>query len=338
MSFIFLSGCYTKSTTLIFQIIRFFCAKIFSKILHLECLIMEQHELEDLAILTSGGRIFSPKSDFVFKNIFSNEEVVTGFLKAILDIPHEEYSKIEFSNTFLNKRRRDGKYSILDLVITTKSGHKIDVEIQRAKLSDFEKRVAYYSSRLVSDQLDNNEQYDKLCRCIVIFILDHDFFVGKPKRCFTKLRLRDEEGKDFTDIMEVNILELPKVKKNHVENPLYDWADFFNAKTEDDLNKIVGKSKPIKRAILGLKKLSADKDFKAQYEFWLKNEREKYLHEKKGFLEGKAEGVVEGQIKAVINLMQEMSWSLEKAMQVLKIDDDYKNEIEAQLKKMCNNN
>ena len=53
---------------------------------------------------------------------------------------------------------------------------------------------------------------------------------------------------------------------------------------------------------------------------------------------GKAEGVVEGQIKAVINLMQEMSWSLEKAMQVLKIDDDYKNEIEAQLKKMCNNN
>ena len=124
---------------------------------------MEQHELDDLEILTRDGRIFSPKSDFVFKNIFSNEEVVTGFLKAILDIPHEEYAKIEFSNTFLNKRRRDGKYSILDLVITTKSGHKIDVEIQRAKLSDFEKRVAYYSSRLVSDQLDNNEQYDKLC-------------------------------------------------------------------------------------------------------------------------------------------------------------------------------
>ena len=55
---------------------------------------LEQHELDDLAILTSGGKIFSPKSDFVFKNIFSNEEVVTGFLKAILDIPHEEYSKI----------------------------------------------------------------------------------------------------------------------------------------------------------------------------------------------------------------------------------------------------
>ena len=46
----------------------------------------------------------------MFKNIFGNEEVVTGFLKAILDIPHAKYSKIEFGNTFLNKRDRGGKY------------------------------------------------------------------------------------------------------------------------------------------------------------------------------------------------------------------------------------
>ena len=323
---------------------------------------MEQYELNDLAILTNNGKIFSPKSDFVFKNIFSDEEVVTGFLKATLDIPHEEYSKIEFGNTFLNKRHQDGKYSILDLVITTKSGHKINVEIQRAKLSDFEKRVAYYVSRLVSDQLDNNEQYDKLCRCIVIFILDHNFFVNEPEECFTTLRFRDKKGRDFTNIMEVDILELPKVKKNHAENPLYDWADFFNAKTEDDLNKISDKSKPIKRAVFGLKKLSADKGFKAQYEFWLKNEREKYLHEKKGFLEGKAEGVVEGmakgiakgiakgkaegvakgiakgKIEAVVNLIKEMNLSLEKAMSVLKIDDIYKDEIKKQLKKTYDSN
>ena len=46
---------------------------------------LEQHELDDLAILTSGGKIFSPKSDFVFKNIFSNEEVVTGFLEGVAE-------------------------------------------------------------------------------------------------------------------------------------------------------------------------------------------------------------------------------------------------------------
>jgi flagellar biosynthesis/type III secretory pathway protein FliH len=154
--------------------------------------------------------------------------------------------------------------------------------------------------------------------------------------------------------MEVNILELPKVKKNHAENSLYDWADFFNAKTEEDLNKIVGKSKPINRAIFGLKKLSADDNFKSEYEFWLKNEREKYLYEKTGFLEGvsegmakgKAEGVAEGmakgmakgKIEAVISLVKETNWPLEQAMQVLKIDDAYKDEIETQLKNMHSNN
>ena len=139
-------------------------------------------------------------------------------------------------------------------------------------------------------------------------------------------------------IIEVNILELPKVKKNHAENSLYDWADFFNAKTEDDLNKIAGKSKPINRAIFGLKKLSADDDFKSEYEFWLKNEREKYLYEKTGFLEGVAEGIAQGKIDAVINLMKSMNLSLEKAMQVLKIDDAYKDEIKTQLKNMHSNN
>ena len=130
---------------------------------------------------------------------------------------------------------------------------------------------------------------------------------------------------------------------------MYDWADFFNAKTEDDLNKIAGKSKPINRAIFGLKKLSADDDFKSEYEFWLKNEREKYLYEKTGFLEGvsegmakgmakgMAEGIAKGKIEDVINLMKSMNLSLEKAMQVLKIDDDYKDEIKTQLKNMHGN-
>ena len=327
---------------------------------------MEQHELDDLAILTGDGRIFSPKSDFVFKYIFSDEDIVIGFLQAVLDIPPEEYAKIEFSNTFLNKRRRDGKYSILDLVITTKSGHKIDVEIQRAKLNDFGKRAAYYVSRLAGDQLDANERYENLRRSIVIFILDHKFF--DDDECFNSFRLRTKSGKELTEALEVNILELPKVPKNHSDNPLYDWADFFNAKTVDDLNKI-NKSRPIHRAVFGLKKLCADEDFKMEYECWLKNEREKNSYESTGFSKGKAEGMaegmakgiakgmakgmakgkaegvaegmakgkIEGKIKAVINLIQETNWPLEKAMQILKIDDAYKYEIEAQLKKMHGN-
>ena len=299
---------------------------------------MEDYELRDLEILGSEEKIFSPKSDFVFKNIFgdpNNKDIVIGFLKAILDMPHDEYLDVEFSNTFLNKKRRDGKYSILDLVITTKSGHKIDVEIQRAKLGDFEKRVVYYSSRLASDQLDSSEQYEKLCRSIVIFILDHDFFEQNKNKCFTRLRLCDvETGDEFTDIIEVDILELPKVPKDHVNDPLYDWADFFNAKTVEDLDKVSSKSKSIKKAVFNLKKLSADEEFKAEYEYWLKYEREKYLHGKKGFEEGLEVGETKKAIEDVINLMQELNLSLDKAMTILKVDISYKSQIEAKLKEL----
>ena len=46
---------------------------------------------------------------------------------------------------------------------------------------------------------------------------------------------------------------------------------------------------------------------------------------------------LKGKIDAVIDLMKETGWSLEQAMSVLKIDDAYKDEIKAQLKKMQNN-
>ena len=300
---------------------------------------MEDYELRDLEILGGEEKIFSPKSDFVFKNIFgdpNNKDIVIGFLKAILDMPHDEYVDIEFSNTFLNKKRRDGKYSILDLVITTKNGHKIDVEIQRAKLGDFEKRVVYYSSRLASDQLDSSEQYENLCRSIVIFILDHDFFEKKKDKCFTRLRLCDvETGDEFTDVTEVDILELPKVPKDHVNDPLYDWADFFNAKTVEDLDKVSGKSKSIKKAVFNLKKLSADEEFKAEYEYWLKYEREKYLHGKKGFQEGLEVGVAKGETKKAIELAAKLvktgKMSLEEALSFSGLDKSSEQEIKTLL-------
>ena len=57
-----------------------------------------------------------------------------------------------------------------------------------------------------------------------------------------------------------------------------------------------------------------------------------------GMAKGMAKGVAKGKIEAVISLVRENNWSLEKAMQVLKIDDAYKDEIKVQLKNMHSNN
>ena len=56
-----------------------------------------------------------------------------------------------------------------------------------------------------------------------------------------------------------------------------------------------------------------------------------------GMAKGMAKGIAKGKIEDVINLMKSMNLSLEKAMQVLKIDDVYKDEIKTQLKNMHGN-
>ena len=47
-----------------------------------------------------------------------------------------------------------------------------------------------------------------------------------------------------------------------------------------------------------------------------------------------AEGETNAKIEAVINLIKETGWPLEKAMTVLKVDISYKSQIETKLKEL----
>ena len=52
------------------------------------------------------------------------------------------------------------------------------------------------------------------------------------------------------------------------------------------------------------------------------------------YAEGKEEGETNAKIEAVINLIKETGWPLERAMTVLKVDASYKPKIEAKLKEL----
>ena len=82
------------------------------------------------------------------------------------------------------------------------------------------------------------------------------------------------------------------------------------------------------------KKYMSDEEFKAEYEYWLKYEREKYLHGKKGFEEGLEVGETNAKIEDVINLIKKMNITLDQAISILEIDTSYKSQIEAKLKEL----
>ena len=87
--------------------------------------------------------------------------------------------KVKFLDPLFPIECKNGKYCTLDLLIETKSGHKINIEMQNTDLNGFDKRVAYYLVRLASKQLSHAENYEALNRSIVVFILNYKM---KPEK------------------------------------------------------------------------------------------------------------------------------------------------------------
>ena len=56
-------------------------------------------------------------SDFIFKLIFGDQrniDILTGFLKAVLDMPESEYDHITIVDPHIKKESQDDKYGILE--------------------------------------------------------------------------------------------------------------------------------------------------------------------------------------------------------------------------------
>ena len=265
------------------------------------------------------GYYLSPKSDFVFKKIFgdpNNVDILADFLKATLDIPAEEYERIDISDTHLNKREFEDKTGILNLKITTKSGTIIDVEIQKASLADMDKRVIFYLSRLITDQLGDGDPYEKIKRSIIILIADYDF-IKDSNKYHNVWRLRDKTGKDFSDLVEINTIELTKVPKEKDGNLLWSWLKFFNSKSQEEFKDISTESQKIAKAVNVLGIISQDKDARTIYRADQKKQMDdqakiKWALEegvrqglKQGKIDGKLEGLKEGEIKGKLEGLKE---------------------------------
>ena len=105
--------------------------------------------------------------------------------------------------------------------------------------------------------------------------------------------LRDEEGKLFTDLFEVHIIELRKQLKGN--DAVNDWIRFFNAKSGEELDMIHTKNVGINAAIGEVKKMSLSEHMRARYEAHMKeirdrNAKEDYVR-KLGREEGREEGI-----------------------------------------------
>ncbi len=261
-----------------------------------------------------GQELFSPKMDLVFKVLFGSEdskEILRSFLNNLLGLQIENEDAISFSNTELPAEHPSEKMNRLDIRVKTQrsdgSHEHIDIEIQLADMGDMVKRSAYYVAKLFVFSLKEGEKYEHLGRAIALNLLD--FTIFDDEKWMHRARFKEiDDNTEMTDCMELNFVEMPKLKQNPRDD--FDlgkaWIAFLNANSEEDLDMLAQKDTNLQKAVERLQKISSDE--KLQYEYDM---REKALRDHISSLayaksEGREEGISVGEKKGKLETAKAM--------------------------------
>ena len=247
-------------------------------------------------------KLLPVKSDIVFRIFFADErdpELLITFLKSALRLPDEEY-EIEIADPHLLPEYIDDKTSVIDVKLYTKTRKVIHIEIQLKVTKSFKKRIMYYGSKLITEQLGTAVHYDKINQVISIVITDENFIENSNPYKHRFIMYDPDNKVEFTDLLEFHTLELSKLPKNSDGTQLYDWASFIAADTEEELDMLAQRNPVLNRAVLKLKKLSADEETRDKYE-----RREKALKDLADFQNDSIEkGIEIGAIQIALRLLK----------------------------------
>ena len=211
--------------------------------------------------------IMLPTVDFCFKELMKNPKVRKGFIAALLRKDPSLIRKTTLIPTELRKESEDDKLGILDVLIEMADGTKMNMEMQVAYFEYWINRVLFYISKVYSDQIKTGDSYDILKPCIHVSILDFIHFPHDTK-CCRKIAFCDvENGKQYTNLMEIYILELKKLPaEDQNEAGIIRWMRFLGGKSRKEFEGMAKKDEYIEEAYNELKRLSLDEQKRMEYE------------------------------------------------------------------------
>jgi predicted transposase/invertase (TIGR01784 family) len=269
-------------------------------------------------------------NDLMFKLLFGdakNKDIIEDFLKAVLDIPPEEYDHIEITDPYFKQEEIGDKLGILDVKLKTKNEKVIDIEIQVATKSNMRERILFYISRMIGEQIGEAEDYKKIQKVISVIIAGEHRLIPRNKFYHNRFLLHDKNtNSTLTDKIEVNTLELLKIPKNADSTKLWTWLNFLKAKNEEEIAMACENgSAALKKAACVVKKLNADEKTRA-----LLKARQDALREHLNDMNGaREEGIVIGFEKGRIEIARSMLFDNESIEKIIKYTGLTEKEIKA---------
>jgi predicted transposase/invertase (TIGR01784 family) len=260
---------------------------------------------------------YNPKIDLVFRKLFGSEEnkdILLSFVNAVLE-EETVLTDLTLKNPYNLSSYLSGKTSILDIKAVDENGIWYDIEMQISEQGFYGKRALYYWSKVYSDQIEKAEEFRELKKTIGIHLLDYDYF--KDERYLRRIVLKDFETDEIypeLDYGELYFIEMSKFKKGYDElQTLLDrWITFMNKAYELEKTKIPEELQEveIKKAIEKLEIMYFDEKerevYEAERKFRMDRKEEIATAEDKGRVEGKAEGLKQGEKRKSIEIAKNL--------------------------------
>ena len=251
-----------------------------------------------------------------------NEEITKGLLNAILK---EKVTEVSLNcNTILERDLYDDKLGILDIRAKVNNAVDVNVEMQLVDEKNIEKRIIFYLSKMYTQNLKKSHNYSELNKSISILFIDFELEKLKEiPKYLTKWNIREETYSKIilTDVLELYIIDLSKVKK-YSENTLLDtWVKFIS--NSEDLN-MENADESIKKAKEVLDEISED-----EHEQYLAHLREKYIFERQGIEEaGFDKGLAKGKKQSLEAVAKKLKAKNMKIDEIAEVTGLTKEEIE----------
>lgn len=199
--------------------------------------------------------------DGIFKMYFEdprNLPELRRFLKAYLELSDDDLSTIQILNPGLLKDDFNDKGFTVDLLLTIKSGDSLHIEMQTNDHTNFKERVQLCNARKAGQQVKVGETYSQVKRTISLVVTNFPVF-SDNKKFHEKILMRREDGEIFTNVQELNLIDLTRVsfeEPNSTEK--YLWAKLFQVTTLEELEMVAKESEEMAEAAEKLLRISAD--------------------------------------------------------------------------------
>ena len=251
------------------------------------------------------GAFIHPLTDWGFKRIFGDKELLMDFLNSLLE-GERVITDLQYLNTELLPEDYDGRRTVYDLYCKTETGEYIIVEMQNREQDFFKDRALYYMAQSVVKQSKKGRGWQfSLTAVYGVYFVNFMIDRNDPAEHFCKdIAMIDKHtGKVFNNKFRQIYIELPRFMKSEADCNSFLEYWIYNLVNMNNLKEISFKDR---KAIFDkLERLASQANLTEEERARLEEDWKNYndyfntidFAKKEGKEEGRAEGILKEKLE-----------------------------------------